>query len=112
MVLTNAEKQRRWRQRHSDRRRAVARITTMLMRPSHTERSAIEAKVGWNTVTLDTYFLKLADLICNVLKTDRAIKQLRWALAIRLRDRKWGRWHDRGARERSRQQAVEWMLDG
>ena len=32
MPLTNAEKQRRWRQRHADRRRTVARIATMLVR--------------------------------------------------------------------------------
>jgi len=32
MALTNAEKQRRWRAAHTDRRRTVQRVASMLMR--------------------------------------------------------------------------------
>jgi hypothetical protein len=91
MALTNAEKQARWRGRHADQRRRVPRIATLLMRRSHSTGRAVETKVGWNTVTFDGYFYTLASLICDVLKTDRAIKQLRWALAKCLGDRRFRR---------------------
>jgi len=87
-ALTNAEKQKRWRERHTEDRRKVARVAAMLMRRSHTEGHTTQFQVGWNWVTADVYFLRLAVLICDVLKTDRAIKQLRWALAQRLVDRR------------------------
>ena len=91
-ALTNAEKQKRWRERHTEDRRKVARVAAMLIRRSHTEGHTTQFQVGWNWVTADVYFLRLAVLICDVLKTDRAIKQLRWALAQcldnRRRDRK------------------------
>jgi hypothetical protein len=102
MVLTNAEKQARWRERHTERRRHVARIASLLIRRVHTTGRAIEAKVGWNEVTFDEYFYTLALLICGVLKTDRAIRQLRWALAKCLNDR----WHSRDAARRSRARAI------
>lgn len=88
MALTNAEKQARWRQHHVERRRAVARIATLLMRRSHTTGRRIEAKLGWNGVTFDAYFLDLAHLLAGVLKTDRDLKQLKWALAAVVDDRK------------------------
>jgi hypothetical protein len=90
VALTNIEKQARWRERHADRRHAVARIATMLTRQRFSDGITHEVQVGWNTCTIDGYFLNLAKLICTVLKTDRAIKQLRWALAKCLRDRKAG----------------------
>jgi hypothetical protein len=98
VALTNAEKQARWRLRHADQRRRVARIATTLMRRSHSTGRAIETKVGWNAVTFDEYFYTLATLICGVLKTDKAIKQLRWALAKCLHDRARGREAARDAR--------------
>jgi hypothetical protein len=42
MPLTNAEKQARWRKRHADRRRTVARIATMLMRRQLTNKHTTE----------------------------------------------------------------------
>jgi len=87
-ALTNAEKQKRWRERHTEDRRKVAPVAATLMRRSHTEAHTTQFQVGWNWVTADVYFLRLAVLICDVLKTDRAIKQLRWALAQRLVDRR------------------------
>ncbi len=87
MALSNAEKQARWRGRHADQRRDVARIANLLLRQSRSEGRAVETKVGWNTVTFDEYFYTLAALICTVLKTDKAIRQLRWALARCLYDR-------------------------
>jgi hypothetical protein len=117
MALTNAEKQRRWRQHHAEHRRAVARIATMLMRRSHKTGRIIQAKLGWNGVTFDAYFFDLAHLLADVLKTDRALKQLKWALAARVDDRKRARQFEnerkaREARERSRERAIEYALDG
>jgi hypothetical protein len=88
MALTNIEKQARWRERHADRRHAVARIATMLTRQRFSDGITHEIQLGWNTCTIDGYFVDLAKLIGAVLKTDKAIKQLRWALAKCLRDRK------------------------
>jgi hypothetical protein len=88
MVLTNAQKQRRYRERHADARRRVARIANHLMRRSHSEGRPSEAKVGWNDVTFDRYFFVLARMLSDALKTDRAIRQLRWALAICLDHRR------------------------
>jgi hypothetical protein len=45
----------------------------MLVRRSHSDGGMIGAKIGWNDVSFDAYFLRLARLICDVLKTDRAI---------------------------------------
>jgi hypothetical protein len=55
-------------------------------------------KVGWNTVTFDVYYSELASSIADILKTDRAIMQLRWALAACLDDRKRGRQSERQRR--------------
>jgi hypothetical protein len=93
MALGNAERQAAWRKRHADERRAIARIANLLMRRSKTERRAIEAKLGWNTVTFDRYFYTLAIALGDVLKTDRAIRQLRWALHQCLYDRQAARRH-------------------
>jgi hypothetical protein len=100
MALTNAEKQARWRERHADQRRGVARIANLLMRRSRSEGRAIEAKLGWNEVTFDEYFYTLAAVICGVLKTDKAIRQLRWALAKCLQDRRRSRERERYSRAR------------
>lgn len=116
MAMSNAEKQRRWRAAHADRRRDVQRIATMLTRRSHAVGRTIEAKVGWNGVTFDAYFYTLAVLLTNVLKTDRAINQLRWGLASVLNDRRSTRreaaWSARCGRERAQEQAIAWALDG
>jgi hypothetical protein len=110
VALSNAEKQARWRERHAERRQTVARIASMLTRRSHTEGSTTEAKVGWNTVTFDDYFYTLAFRLADVLKTDRAIMQLRWALHVILWKRRHARWHERTARKiarkRSREQSI------
>jgi hypothetical protein len=107
MALTNAEKQRRWRTTHAGRRRTAARITTMLMRRSHSDGRAIGAKIGWNSVTFDAYFLKLAVLICDALKTDRAIRQLRWALSKCLDDRKMARARERWLKQETSTQDAD-----
>jgi hypothetical protein len=106
MALTNAEKQRAWRQRHAERRRTVVRIATMLMRRSHKDGRTFETRFGWNAVTFDGYFHTLASRLADVLKTDRAIMQLRWALTDILTKRRQGRSYARMTRERSREQAV------
>jgi len=116
MPLTNAEKQRRWRTAHADRRRTAARITSMLMRRSHATGRTSETQYGWNTVMVDGYFYSLAGLLCDLLKTDRAINQLKWALASCVNGRKRARrerlWPARCDRARSREQSIEWSLDG
>jgi len=81
MALTNAEKQARWRTAHADRRRTLARITTLLMRRRHAEGRTDEITVGWYTTKVDAYFFKLAFLICDALETDKEIRQLKNALA-------------------------------
>jgi hypothetical protein len=101
MALSNAEHQANWRERNAERRRLVMRVATMLMRRRFAEGRTIELKLGWNTVTVDAYFLKLAPLLCDVLKTDRAIRQLRWALAKALNDRRITRGRERDRRRRS-----------
>src|SRR5215471_11332288 len=50
MALTNAEKQRRWRQHHAERRRAVARIASMLTRRSHSEGHVEEIAIGLRAI--------------------------------------------------------------
>jgi hypothetical protein len=116
MALTNAEKQARWRKRHADRRRDVARIATMLTRRRHPEGRTDEITIGWYTTKVDAYFFKLASLICNALETDKEIRQLKNALAYYLGRRKFaGRqrwWAQHMARKRSREQATAWALDG
>ena len=102
MGLSNAEKQARWRARHVEQRRRVARIANLLLRRSRSDGDTIEAKVGWNDVTFDKYFYTLALLLSDVLKTDRAIRQLRWALYKCLWDRKDRRWHQRSEEVRRR----------
>ena len=104
MALTNAEKQRAWRQRHAERRRAVAQIASMLMRRSHTDGEMIEGpRIGWNAfgvdVKYDAYFLRLAVLLAKCFSQDNEIKQLRWALEGCLRDRKSARRHKRDIRK-------------
>jgi hypothetical protein len=88
MALTNAEKQAHWRQRHAKERRVIARIANLLIRRAKSEGRTVGAKVGWNDVVFDQYFYTLADLLSDTLKTDSAIKQLRWALAKCLQDRR------------------------
>jgi hypothetical protein len=99
-ALTNAEKQKRWRERHAEDRRVVAHIAAMLMRRDHSYGQPRKAKIGWNTTTFDEYFYTLATLISDVLKTDQAIRQLKWALAQCLDDRRLAR-----ARARSQSQS-------
>jgi hypothetical protein len=112
MALTNAEKQARWRKRHADRRRDVARIATMLMRRRHPEGRTDEITLGWYTTKVDAYFFKLAFQICHALETDKEIRQLKNALAYcldhRKSDRRRRKWDARMARE----QATAWALDG
>jgi hypothetical protein len=103
MPLTNAEKQKRWRAAHGDRRRTVQRIATLLMRHSHPEGHTDEITVGWYTTKVDAYFFKLADLICDALGTDKEIRQLKNALAYYLDRRQSSRrehnWRERRWRE-------------
>jgi hypothetical protein len=98
MALTNADKQRRWRAAHAGRRQSVARIATMLMRRSHTTGRTFELKVGWYETTVDEYFLKLAALLGDALKTDKAIRQLKNALSDCLRARQAARRQQRCGR--------------
>jgi hypothetical protein len=113
MPLSNAEKQARWRKRHSERRRKTAQIVAMLMRQQKTEGSADKRghlhvfggdihEFGLIRVTIDPYFLKLAALLGEVLETDQAIMQLQWALA-KCRDER------RRAREMERQLRNDWL---
>jgi hypothetical protein len=106
MALTNREKQKRWRERHSERRRNIARIAKLLMRRSHVFGKTLEVQLGWNWVTFDLYFLHLARLLCVVLKTDRAIMQLQWGLAVCLKERKQTRYSQRSARAIAKREAA------
>jgi hypothetical protein len=112
MALTNAEKQARWRKRHVERRRRAAKLVSLLMRRSHSTGYTIETKFGWNTVTFDKYFYTLAALICDGFKSDREIKQLRWALTRCLYDRRCDRERQRCARRdaKPRSQSPELRL--
>jgi hypothetical protein len=102
MPMSNAEKQARWRKRHVEQRQRAARIANLLLRRSRSDGDTIEAKVGWNDVTFDKYFSRLASLISDVLKTDKAIKQLRWALHKIVQDRKMYRRDRRWAKRMER----------
>jgi hypothetical protein len=99
MAMNNAEKQARWRQRHADQRRGVARVANLLLRQSHSDGEVIETKLGWNGVKFDRYFAELAVELASVLKTDRAINQLRWALHQCLWDRRDARWQKRAEKQ-------------
>ena len=82
------------------------------MRRSRSDGAIIEAKVGWNDVTFDAYFARLAGVLCALLGSDRAINQLRYALAKCLDERKFARQQQaspaqRRAWEASHKRAVE-----
>jgi hypothetical protein len=136
MALTNAEKQRRWRAAHADRRRKVQRIATLLMRSRVTGR-VHKVAVGWYETNIDEHFFQLADATIDVLGTEKAISQLKSALWYFLAQRQSARrnrnWHERSGRERwlrdhpdktvkdyrrwrhteqQNEQAVAWLLDG
>jgi hypothetical protein len=67
----------------------------MLLRRAHKTEDRIETQLDWNWVSFDRYYYTLASALATVLKTDRAIKQLRWGLALCLRNRKFGRAQER-----------------
>ena len=91
MALSNAEKQARWRARHAEQLQQASRLAALLLRRSRSDGAVIKAKVGWHDVTFDAYFARLAGALCAMLGSDRAIKQLRWALAKCLDERKHAR---------------------
>jgi len=67
---------------------------------------------------VDLYFLRLAALLSDALKTDKEIRQLKSALADHLSDRQRERRERLGLRfkrhdqAQAREQASAWMLDG
>jgi hypothetical protein len=93
-------------------------MAAFLMRRSHATGQMFDLKVGWYETKVDAYFLALAILLGDVLKTDKAIRQLKNALADHLYDRKRKREDQHRKRRqqpairRAHEQAISWALDG
>jgi hypothetical protein len=86
----------------------ISAATLSGSQPQHCATGRVDQyEVGWYRVNIDAYFLELADLIADVLETEKAIKQLKAALWLIQSRRATARRHRAWERRRARMRAQE-----